>query len=419
MGAARTLFSTEAPEVIVAGPAGTGKTRAVLEYAHLLASVRAGMRVLSLRKTFASLKGSTLVTFDEQVMPTLDGVVFKGSTAKRPPQYVYPNGSTWEIGGMDKPGKIMSTDYDLVLAHETTDFEESDWEVITTRLRHQYLPWQQIIGDCNPAGPEHWIKRRADVGKLLLLESRHEDNPFATPAYLAKLDALTGVRYLRLRLGIWAAAEGMVYQDAWDRRRNLIDRFAIPREWPRHLAIDFGYTNPFVCQWWAEDPDGRLFMYRELYMTHRLIVDHCRQIKAVSRWGEKDGDPLPRSIVCDPSAAEAKAQLKQLLDMPVRDAPNDVLAGIQCVSDRMREAGDGRARLFILRDSLLERDHDLAEAKKPTCTVEEIEGYVWQTNHREAPVKEDDHGLDACRYLVASRDLRSRGGIFVEVGQVF
>lgn len=392
---------------MLAGPAGTGKTRAVLEYAHLLASVRPGLRILSLRKTFASLKGSTLITFDEQVMPTLDGVVFKGSTAKRPPQYLYPNGSTWEIGGMDKPGKIMSTDYDLVLAHETTDFEEGDWEVITTRLRHQSLAWQQIIGDCNPAGPEHWIKRRADAGKLLMLESRHEDNPFATPAYLAKLDALTGVRYLRLRLGIWAAAEGMVYQDSWDRKRNLVDHFVIPKEWPRYLSIDFGFTNPFVCQWWAEDPDGRLYRYREIYQTKRLVIDHANEIKRLSRWGEKDGEPLPRAVLCDPSAAEAKAQLRQALNMNVFDAPNDVLAGIQCVAARMRPAGDGRARLFLLRDSLVQRDYDLAEAKKPTCTEEEIEGYVWQTGSKEAPVKEDDHGNDTMRYMSSYRDLRS------------
>ena len=29
-----------------------------------------------------------------------------------------------------------------------------------------------------------------------------------------------------------------------------------PINWPRYLAVDFGYTAPFVClQWWARDPD--------------------------------------------------------------------------------------------------------------------------------------------------------------------
>ena len=30
-------------------------------------------------------------------------------------------------------------------------------------------------------------------------------------------------------------------------------------------SVDFGFTNPIVIQWWAEDPDGRLYLYRELY----------------------------------------------------------------------------------------------------------------------------------------------------------
>jgi predicted transcriptional regulator len=41
--------------------------------------------------------------------------------------------------------------------------------------------------------------------------------------------------------------------------------------------VDFGYTNPFVMQWWAEDPDGRLYLYREIYRTRRLVEDHAKR----------------------------------------------------------------------------------------------------------------------------------------------
>src|SRR6185503_6908384 len=44
---------------------------------------------------------------------------------------------------------------------------------------------------------------------------------------------------------------------------------------------------PFVCQWWARDPSvpglGRFYMYREIYHTHRDIVDHGRRIKKLER----------------------------------------------------------------------------------------------------------------------------------------
>jgi phage terminase large subunit len=71
----------------------------------------------------------------------------------------------------------------------------------------------------------------------------------------------------------------------------------------------------------------------------------------------------------------------------------------------MRIAGDGRARLFLLRDSLVDRDRSLEEARKPLCTEEEIEGYVWNSKvKKEEPIKQDDHGCDALRYLVAAVD---------------
>ena len=50
--------------------------------------------------------------------------------------------------------------------------------------------------------------------------------------YFAKLDALTGVRRLRLKDGIWASAEGVIYED-WDEAVHVIDRFPIPPTWRR------------------------------------------------------------------------------------------------------------------------------------------------------------------------------------------
>jgi hypothetical protein len=111
-----------------------------------------------------------------------------------------------------------------------------------------------------------------------MIESRHEDNPTVTESYLETLQALTGVRYQRLYLGKWVAAEGIVYEE-WDRKLHMLDRFEIPRNWPRYWAIDFGFTNPFVWQAWATDPDGRLIRYKEIYMSQRLVEDQARLIQ--------------------------------------------------------------------------------------------------------------------------------------------
>jgi hypothetical protein len=54
------------------------------------------------------------------------------------------------------------------------------------------------------------------------------------------------------------------------------------QQWRKIRAIDFGYVNPFVCQWWAIDNDGRMFRYRELYMTGRTVKDHADKINLLS-----------------------------------------------------------------------------------------------------------------------------------------
>jgi hypothetical protein len=218
---------------------------------------------------------------------------------------------------------------------------------------------------------------------------------------MARLDALTGVRYLRLRKGIWAGAEGMVYDD-FDQQIHVIDPFPIPADWRRVRSIDFGFTNPFVCQWWALDGDGRLHLYREIYATHRIVSDWAADIHRLSA-----GDP-PCDTVSDHDAEDRAT----LLNAGIQTYParKSVKPGIEAVQTRLRRAGDGRPRLFIHRGCRVgSADTYLQEARKPTCTLDEFDGYVWArpTDGRaakEEPVKLNDHGMDAMRYAVAHVD---------------
>lgn len=397
-GAALELFRCHDREVLLSGPAGTGKSRACLEKLHLCACKYPGMRGLILRKTHSSLTASGLVTYKQKVLHPLDNVTFFGGSAQDPPEFRYPNGSRLLVGGLDKPTKIMSTEYDIIYIQEAVELSENDWESVTTRLRNGVIPYQQLLADCNPDTPFHWLKQRADRGITHLLESRHEDNPSVTPEYLAVLDALTGVRKERLRYGRWAAAEGIVY-DGWDRATHVIDPFSIPAGWTRYWVVDFGYTNPFVWQAWAEDPDGRLYRYREIYRTQRLVSDHARDILAATA-----GEPRPRSIICDHDA-EDRATLERAVGMPTIAAVKAVSPGIQAVAERLRPAGDGKPRLFLFRDAVIELDAALLDRKQATGTEQEFDGYIWDTSNGrkrgEEPLKREDHGMDALRYMVA------------------
>ncbi len=426
-GSAREVFQARDPEVLVVGAAGTGKSRACLEKVHLACALNPGIRALIIRKTQVSLASTALDTLRKFVIKeaVLAGDVhFHGGGPQDPPQYRYANGSTITIGGMDRATRIMSSEYDLIYVQEATELTEDDWEALTTRLRNWRLSFQQILADCNPDRPTHWLKIRCDIGKVRSITSLHKDNPVLFDdagkvtvkgkAYMATLDALTGVRKLRLKDGLWAAAEGLIYEE-WSEAIHLLDRFAIPQSWPRFWSVDFGYTNPFVCQMWAEDPDGRMYLYREFYHTKRTVDVHAKQI--ISKLTDDSGrwiEPKPRYIVCDHDA-ESRAVFSREVGISTIPANKKVVEGIQATQMRFAVSGDGLPRIFILRDSVVERDPILVDAKKPTCTQEEIVGYVWdratggvEKQAPEAPLKLNDHGMDAMRYQVADRDLGSR-----------
>ncbi len=357
------------------------------------------------------MPGSVLQTFGRVIEGS--GVTIYGG--EKPQWYDYPNGARIWVGGMDHPAKVLSSERDFIYVNQAEELDVADWETLRTRCtgRAGHVPHPQIVGDCNPSVPTHWIKATG----IPLLESRHEDNPTLFDQEtgeiteqgklsLSILDELTGPRKARLRFGQWAGAEGMVYEDSWDRARNVIDRFDIPKDWRRYIVIDFGFTNPFCAQWWAEDPDGRLYLYREIYFTQRLVEDHAAQIKTLSL-GERI-----QAVICDHDA-EGRATFEKHAGMATTAAKKDVLEGIQLVASRLRRAGDDRPRLCILRGALIEKDQALAGKHKPCCTEEEIEGYVWKLSsipgRKEEPLKDNDHGADALRYMVAHLDGPQQG----------
>lgn len=409
-GSAPNIFYAKDDQVMYVGPSGTGKSRAILEKIHLCMSKYPGSRALIVRKTRSSLTQSGMVTFDKAVLPANDDVIWR--TGEQ--EYRYNNGSTVVVGGMDKSIKIMSADYDIIYAQEATELTEDDWETLTIRARNGVMPYNQVLGDCNPSYPGHWIKKRIDNHKMRAVLSHHKDNPTLwdpilktwTPKgiqYMTKLDALTGVRYKRFRQGLWASAEGQIYTE-WDPDIHLIDRFKIPADWRRYWVIDFGYTNPFVWQAWAVDPNDYAYRYAEIYQTGLLVEDACALITA---WKKEKEEIIPDNIICDHDA-EDRATFERHMNVTTRTANKQVVNGIHSVKSRLkkREVKDGKPGMMFMRDSLLEEDVNLREAVKPVCTEQEFESYEWEnSNLRETPKKIDDHGMDCTRYLSVHLDL--------------
>jgi PBSX family phage terminase large subunit len=453
-GGCLAIFKRKDAEVLISGPAGTGKSRACLEKVLMMCLRTPNLRAAVLRKTLASLGSTALVTWRNYVAKealATGECVYYGGSAQEPPQYRFKNGSTVTIGGMDRPTRIMSSEYDLIYIQEATELTLEDIEFINTRLRNWRVSFQQLLMDCNPAGSTHWLKRRANDGKTVLIESRHEDNPVLFDldpetgihtvtekgaAYISKLDNLTGVRHKRLRLGLWVSSEGIIYEN-FDPAKHVVDweydedgtRIELPDEWERYWVVDFGFVHPFVLQWWAVDPDGNAFMYREIYYTHRTIDEHAKTILSqVTTTVEKRyydhfnrtervaestvwTEPKPTAIICDHDA-QARRTLEKALGMGTQPAMKDVDTGIDLTDARWKVYPDGTTRMFYMTDTLVERDQRLVDDLRPTCTKEEVADYRWKVmpdgRTKSEPVKQDDDGMDATRYFVMHVDFKGK-----------
>ncbi|MDA0990627.1 MAG: terminase [Verrucomicrobia bacterium] len=393
--------------MLLEGGYQTGKTYAALSKLHALLCKYPNCHALMVRQTRNSLLGSAVVTYEKKILPSppsSSGPIVKYG-GERPEFYIYPNGSKLIVGGLDDADKYLSAEYDYIYVNQAEEITLDSWEKLCGRAtgRAGNAPYAQVIADCNPGPPHHWLLKRQSIRRYRT-ELRdnptlynHETGEWTEAGKLAieRLQSLTGLRYKRGFQGLWAGAEGQIYD--FDDLTHYIDPFPIPKAWRKIRVVDFGYTNPFVCQWWAIDPDDRMYLYREIYHTKRTVRVHAEQINALSAGEEYE-------VTIADHDAEDRATLHEsgIYTYPAEKA---VTLGIERVQERLKLTGDGRPRLYVMRGSLVEVDLSLEESFKPTNIVGEFGGYVWQPTpdgrpNKDTPLKINDHSMDACRYAV-------------------
>ncbi len=412
-GASAQLFRCEAPEVLIVGPAGTGKTRGVLERIHWLAETWPGMRALILRKRRKDMTDSVLVLWEQDVLPP-GHEALQGADRLNRHAYRYDNGAEIVTGGLDDPQKTFSAQYDIVAVFEATEVTENDWELLHRALRNNVIPWQQAIADCNPSYQHHWLNKRADTDLMTRLHSHFEDNPTITEDYLARLERLTGPRRARLYLGLWVTAEGQIWEN-WRDEVHIIDAEPTDKhgdsviEW-FFASVDWGFISPGVLQVWGVDRQRRAYLVYEVYQTQRNI----------DWWADKaamlDGTYEFRVIVCDSSDPASIDLLNRRIGRAggkrrAIGGSKDVVAGLNIVRERLAFTKSKRPGLFILRGCMDAKDPDLVDAHKPIGLAEEIPGYVWREMVEGKDVREepapggDDHSCDCARYAMTWLDI--------------
>lgn len=389
----------KSPVLLLTGSAGGGKSRSAAEKVHAFCMKYPGAAAIGLRKAREYASKSVVFALKKAIGD--DPSVTYSSSEQ---MFHYANGSRIFIAGMKDEAQRQALrsingdgSADIIWGEEANALTEDDHNELLARLRGTAAQWRQIIYTTNPDAPTHWIKRRLIDGKeAAVYFSKATDNPYNPPDYIETLNRLTGPLGKRLRDGLWVQAEGAVYEHFND-AIHVIEPFRIPDDWRRFRVVDFGFTNPFVCQFWALDNDGRMYMYREIYHSRRTVKVHAEQINRLS-----EGEAIETTVADHDAEDRATMAENGIYTIP---AIKDISPGLQAVAERLKVDEDGRPRIFFFNDALVELDESLDAAKRPTCTVQEFPGYVWPKTSdgrivKEVPVKDNDHGMDAIRYAV-------------------
>lgn len=275
--------------------------------------------------------------------------------------------------------------------------------------------------NCNPDGPYHWFKvnwidksisylgkekvrkireeaarenRDPGLKKLLYLHFTMDDNLSLSEEIKARYRSMyTGVFFKRYIMGLWAMAEGIIY-DMFDPEKHTVDTEKLAAAYEKqkkvsfwkdekYVSCDYGTQNPTVYLLWNKAMDGKWYCRKEYYYSGR---DKGRQktdaefSKDLKEWL---GTEKIRAVILDPAAASFKAQLEKD-GFRVKKAKNEVIDGIRFVATMLNQGS------FLIDASCIN-------------LIKEFASYIWDSKAAERgedkPVKEHDHALDALRYF--------------------
>lgn len=220
-----------------------------------------------------------------------------------------------------------------------------------------------------------------------------DDNPALSPKDIEiALQGMSEEERAARKEGRFVALHGLIYGD-FKRETHVVPERPIPENVNVVVGIDPGMRHAAAVAWVYLTPDDTMVAFHEGYFHDMTAKQVCEEIhKTNAALGIH-----PLYYVIDPAARNKEHQTGRSTQMEYADngivtiaGQNSVTAGINRVRERFQTD-----RLFV----------------QANCThlIDELQKYRWKQpprsgeETREAPVKKDDHLMDALRYAVMSR----------------
>lgn len=204
------------------------------------------------------------------------------------------------------------------------------------------------------------------------------DNPFLAKGELEKARSeVSEDQFAQEYLADFRRQEGLVYKE-FDRKLHLYEEMPKVRKISYLAGIDFGYTNPCAVLHIYKDFDYNYWVEDEYYKTGQTDAKVADYVKSCQF----------NYVFPDPENPAAIEELNQ-----------------RGVNIREVVKGKDSIRNGISRVREMFKQNKLRINKRCINLITELESYHYDTpdpdrNERENPIKDNDHALDALRYVI-------------------
>jgi PBSX family phage terminase large subunit len=306
------------------------------------------------------------------------------------------------VGGSkaDSFKKIRGNSYGMWIATEINLHHDS---FIKDAFNRQLASkTRRVFWDLNPSSPANFIykdyidKFEETYGERYNYEHfTIRDNASITEERIRDIESQydkNSVWYRRDILGERCNAEGLVYP-MFNKDIHVVRKGDVQTEGDYYVSSDYGIQNATVFLLWQKEVGSKRWIcLNEYYYSGRdnhyqkTVSEHVKGLIQMLNGIE------PRAIIVDPSASALITELRRK-GYHVRRADNDVKEGIDDVSTMLAN------QLLAFCDCCVN-------------TIGEFGIYSWDEKASErgedAPLKENDHAMDATRYFVRTKYLVRR-----------
>lgn len=390
----RDFVDTDTPYTAFVAGIGSGKT-----YAGCVRALNASLGKLGSRTiqtpnlgvitapTYPMLRDATLRTFQEVAQPYIKSLNRSGMVI------TMNNGSEILLRTADNPDRLRGPNVSWWYGDEAAMYGNDVWRIMIGRLR-QFGQRGYAWLTTTPRG-RNWIYQLFvnDDDRYELIRAASSDNVYLARDIIEAWQGEFSGDFARQELlGEFIAHRGLVYEE-FSHDRHVVTEMP-PSFHYVVCGVDWGYANPGVMIVAGMDGDGRLWLLTERYQRQQRIEEWAEvALELRATYGVDE-------FVCDPSEPDYIRTLQEA-GVNAHKANNTVMTGIQAVKHRLATYGE-TSRGTLPR---------LVISRSCVNLISEFEQYQWRENRdgmHDAPVKTNDHAMDAMRYLVMALDAPQR-----------